>query len=96
MGAHDATSSSSVIATIGGRRDLGTIGFATPPASDDEDAQFALRYASTALGLLKAHLQAVGEMENRLSRDLVEDLLDAAVTPEAAAARAFSSRRSVY
>ena len=79
---------STSIATIGGRRDLGTIGFATPPAHDDEDAQFALRYASTALGLLKAHLQAVGEMENRLSRDLVEDLLDAAVTPEAAGARA--------
>ena len=43
--------------------------------------------ASTALGLLKAHLQAMGEIENRLSRDLVEDLLDAAVTAEAAGAR---------
>ena len=30
----------------------------------------------------------MGEIENRLSRDLVEDLLDAAVTPEAAGARA--------
>ena len=29
----------------------------------------------------------MGEIENRLSRDLVEDLLDAAVTPEAAGAR---------
>lgn len=79
---------STSIATIGGRRDLGTIGFETPPTDDDEDAQFALRYAATALGLLKAHLQAVAEIENRLSRDLVEDLLEAAVTPEAAEARA--------
>lgn len=79
---------STSIATIGGRSDLGTIGFETPPTDDDEDAQFALRYAGTALGLLKAHLQAMSEIENRLSRDLVEDLLEAAVTPEAAEARA--------
>ena len=53
----------------------------------DDDARFALQYASTALGLLMAHEKAMSEMENRLSRDLIEDLLDG-VAPDSAVARA--------
>jgi sugar diacid utilization regulator len=53
----------------------------------DDDARFALQYASTALGLLMAHEKAMSEMENRLSRDLIEDLLDG-VAPDTALARA--------
>lgn len=67
-----------VVAVIGGRPEFGTVELQMPTDTgpDDEDATFALRYASVALGLLKAHTAAMREMENRLSRDLLEDLLE--------------------
>lgn len=67
-----------LVAVIGGRPEFGTVELEMP-ADDgqcDEDAKFALQYASVALGLLKAHAAAMSEMENRLSRDLLEDLLE--------------------
>lgn len=76
-----------LVASIGGGRvGLGTIELECLIDDDgrEGDARFALQYASTALGLLQAHEQALGEMENRLSRDLIEDLIDG-VTPDRAA-----------
>ena len=37
---------------------------------------FALQYAGVALGLLRAHAAAMNELENGLSRDLLDDLLE--------------------
>jgi sugar diacid utilization regulator len=80
-----------VSAIGGGPMSFGTITLEVSAADGshdhDDDARFALQYASTALGLLMAHEKAMGEMENRLSRDLIEDLLDDAA-PDAAVARA--------
>lgn len=67
----------SLEAVIGGRPELGTIELEMPADNGrDDDAKFALQYASVALGLLKAHAAAMSEMENRLSRDLLNDLLE--------------------
>ena len=60
---------------IGGRPELGTIELEVPPDKDRADASFALRYAGVALGLLRAKAAAMNELENRLSRDLLDDLL---------------------
>lgn len=66
-----------LVAVIGGRRELGTVEIEVPTNNEqDEDATFALQYASVALGLLRAHAVAMNEMENRLSRDLLDDLLE--------------------
>ena len=81
---------SPLVSAIGGdQMSFGTIALddAAGPGAPDPDARFALQYASTALGLLMAHEQAMGEVENRLSRDLVEDILDE-VAPGSAVARA--------
>ena len=67
-----------LVAVIGGRPGFGTIELEMPTAQGQgmENANFALQCASVALGLLKAHAAAMSEMENRLSRDLLEDLFD--------------------
>jgi sugar diacid utilization regulator len=67
-----------LVAVIGGRPGFGTIELEMPTAQGQgmENANFALQCASVTLGLLKAHAAAMSEMENRLSRDLLEDLFD--------------------
>ncbi|MET1004454.1 MAG: helix-turn-helix domain-containing protein [Propionibacteriaceae bacterium] len=77
------------VAVIGGRPEFGTVALEMPTdkRQDDEGARFALQYASVALGLLKAHAVAMSEMENRLSRDLLDDLLEG-IPCEAATDRA--------
>ena len=67
-----------LVADIGGGRiDGGTIELDIPAGDEkEEDARFALQTAGNALGLLKAQEATVAEMEDRLSRDLVEDLLE--------------------
>ncbi|MDX6234733.1 MAG: hypothetical protein QOH68_3851 [Nocardioidaceae bacterium] len=87
-----STEESMLVSTIGGGpMSFGTITLEVSAADGshdhDDDARFALQYASTALGLLMAHAKAMGEMENRLSRDLIEDLLDG-LAPGSAVARA--------
>ncbi|MCW2737672.1 helix-turn-helix domain-containing protein [Nocardioides sp.] len=64
-------------ASIGGRPEFGTVELEMPTDDEqgNESAHFALQYASVALGLLRAHAAAMSEMENRLSRDLLDDLL---------------------
>jgi hypothetical protein len=74
-----------LIASIGGRSELGSVELEI--GADNDDARFALQYASTALGLVKAHERAMREMQNRLSRDLLDDLLEG-LPPEEATARA--------
>lgn len=66
----------SLEAVIGGRPELGTIHLEVPPDKQPEDALFALQYAGVALGLLRAHAAGINELENRLSRDLLDDLLE--------------------
>ncbi|QNF92822.1 hypothetical protein H7A72_08160 [Janibacter sp. YB324] len=66
----------SLEAVIGGRPELGTIELEMRAGQGRDDATFALQYASVALGLLRAHAAAMNEMENRLSRDLLDDLLE--------------------
>lgn len=86
---------STLVSAIGGdARSFGTIAVEMSPVDrshghdhDHDDARFALQYASTALGLLMSHEKAMGEMENRLSRDLLEDVLDE-LAPGSAVARA--------
>ncbi len=87
-----STEESMLVSAIGGGpMSFGTITLEVSAADGshdhDDDARFALQYASTALGLLMAHEKAMGEMENRLSRDLIEDLLDE-VAPGSAVTRA--------
>jgi hypothetical protein len=67
-----------LVAVIGGRPEFGTVELEMPTdkGQGNENANFALQYASVALGLLRAHAAAMSEMENRLSRDLLEDLFD--------------------
>ncbi len=67
-----------LVAVIGGRPELrhGRTGMPTDTGQGDDITHFALQCASVALGLLKAHATAMSEMENRLSRDLLEDLFD--------------------
>jgi hypothetical protein len=82
---------STLVAAIGGApTSFGTIALEVSTVAGshdhDDDARFALQYASSALGLLMSHKKAMGEMENRLSRDLVEDLLDE-VAPGSVVAR---------
>ncbi|NNG34129.1 PucR family transcriptional regulator [Nakamurella aerolata] len=66
----------SLEAVIGGRPELGTIELEVPPDKEQDDVLFALQYAGVALGLLRAHAAAMNELENRLSRDLLDDLLE--------------------
>ncbi|MDX6298439.1 MAG: hypothetical protein QOI51_2296, partial [Nocardioidaceae bacterium] len=67
-----------LVAVIGGRPEFGTVELEMPTdkGQGNENANFALQYASVALGLLRAHAAAMSEIENRLSRDLLEDLFD--------------------
>jgi hypothetical protein len=67
-----------LVALIGGRPEFGTVELEMPAEQEqgNECAHFALRYASVALGLLRAHAAAMSKMENRLSRDLLDDLLE--------------------
>lgn len=75
--APSATKRAPLVAVIGGRPEFGTVELEMPTdTGQDENAMFALQYASVALGLLKAQAAAMNEMENRLSRDLLEDLLE--------------------
>jgi hypothetical protein len=78
-----------LVAVIGNRPELGTVGLVMPPGDGrgDDGARFALQYASVALGLLKAQAAAMSEMENRLSRHLLGDLLEG-IPAEAANDRA--------
>jgi hypothetical protein len=87
-----STEESMLVSPIGaGPMSFGTITLEVSAADGshdhDDDARFALQYASTALGLLMARDKAMGEIENRLRRDLIEDLLDE-VAPDSAVARA--------
>lgn len=75
----------SLEAVIGGRPELGTIELEVPPDKERADALFALQYASVALGLLRAHAAGMNELENRLSRDLLDDLLGGLPTDVAVA-----------
>ena len=77
----------SLEAVIGGTPELGTIELKMRPDKEQEDETFALQYASVALGLLRAHAAAMTEMEDRLSRDLLDDLL-ARIPADLAADRA--------
>ncbi|NYG60523.1 hypothetical protein BJ980_003446 [Nocardioides daedukensis] len=61
---------------IGGRPELGTIELEVPSDKEQDDALFALQYAGVALGLLRAHAAGMNELENGLSRDLLDDLLE--------------------
>ncbi|MET0859604.1 MAG: helix-turn-helix domain-containing protein [Microbacterium sp.] len=67
-----------LVAVIGGRPEFGTVELVMPvdKGRGSENATFALQYASVALGLLRARAAAMNEMQNRLSRDLLEDLVD--------------------
>lgn len=65
----------SLEAVIGGRPELGTIELEVPADEERDNALFALQYAGVALGLLRAHAAGMTELENRLSRDLLDDLL---------------------
>ncbi|WP_322921743.1 PucR family transcriptional regulator [Nocardioides renjunii] len=78
-----------LVAVIGGRPEFGTVELVMPtdPGQSDDNASVALQYASVALGLLRGHAAAMGEMENRLSRDLLEDLVTG-IPVEAAIGRA--------
>jgi hypothetical protein len=76
---------STLVATIGGSPNLGTIALDLAPDEDAEDPSFALHYAGIALGVIKRQEQAVVQAENRLSRELVEDLLEGIETNTARA-----------
>ncbi len=75
----------SLEAVIGGRPELGAIELEVPPDKERDDALFALQYAGVALGLLRAHAAGMNELENRLSRDLLDDLLGGLPTDVAVA-----------
>ncbi|MGW2024413.1 PucR family transcriptional regulator [Streptomyces decoyicus] len=54
---------------------LGTVALIDPEAGAGEEERFALDYASTALALELAHLRNLAEVELRLRRELVDDLI---------------------
>lgn len=54
---------------------LGTIALIDPDRTAGDSEKVALEHANTVLTLELAHLQAMGEAELRLRRDLVEELL---------------------
>lgn len=60
---------------------LGVIALVDPDRTAGDSAKVALEHANTVLTLELAHLQALGETELRLRRDLVEELL-AGTDPE--------------
>jgi sugar diacid utilization regulator len=66
---------------------LGVIALIDPDRIAGESEKIALEHANTVLTLELAHLQALGEAELRLRRDLVEELL-AGTDPQSAQARA--------
>lgn len=70
-----------------GRDILGVIALIDPHRSAGDSERIALEHANTVLSLELAHLQASGEIELRLRRDLVEDLL-AGTGPDSAHERA--------
>jgi sugar diacid utilization regulator len=59
-----------------GRDILGLIGVVDPDGLAGEPETFALQYATTSLELELAHQRSLAEVETRLSRDLVDDLID--------------------
>ncbi|MGW7489887.1 PucR family transcriptional regulator [Streptomyces sp. NPDC054786] len=66
---------------------LGTVALIDPGASTGEQEQFALDHACTVLALELAHLRNLAEVELRLRRELVDDLITGA-DDESAYARA--------
>jgi hypothetical protein len=66
---------------------LGVIALIDPNRVAQESDRIALEHANTVLALELAHLQALGEVELRLRRDLVEELL-AGTDPTSAQERA--------
>lgn len=66
---------------------LGVIALIDPYRTAGNSERIALEHANTVLSLELAHLQASGEIELRLRRDLVEDLL-AGTDPDSARERA--------
>ena len=66
---------------------LGAIALIDPGRTAGDSEKVALEHANTVLTLELAHLQAIGEAELRLRRDLVEELL-AGTDPESAQDRA--------
>jgi sugar diacid utilization regulator len=66
---------------------LGVIALIDPHRTAGDIERIALEHANTVLSLELAHLQASGEIELRLRRDLVEDLL-AGTDPDSARERA--------
>ncbi len=70
-----------------GREILGVIALIDPDRAAGDSERIALEHANTILSLELAHLQASGEIELRLRRDLVEELL-AGTDPDSARERA--------
>jgi sugar diacid utilization regulator len=84
MSQHDGT----VVIGTSATGELGTVSL-EPGHAHDAAARFALQYAATVLGLMRSHEHAIRETENRLSRELVQDLLVGA-EPRASLARALA------
>jgi sugar diacid utilization regulator len=70
-----------------GREILGVIALIDPDRTAGDSEKVALEHANTVLSLELAHLRALGEIELRLRRDLVEELL-AGTDPDSAQDRA--------
>jgi sugar diacid utilization regulator len=70
-----------------GGETLGVIGLIDPDRIAGHSEKVALEHANTVLTLELAHMQAIGETELRLRRDLVEELL-AGTDPDSAQDRA--------
>jgi sugar diacid utilization regulator len=70
-----------------GNEVLGAIALMDPNRSAGDSEKIALEHANTVLALELAHLRALGEIELRLRRDLVEELL-AGTDPASAQGRA--------
>jgi sugar diacid utilization regulator len=72
-----------------GNEVLGMIALIDPNRCAGEDDKVALEHANTVLALELAHLRALGEVELRLRRDLVEELL-VGTDPDSAQDRALA------
>jgi sugar diacid utilization regulator len=77
------------LATIvqSGAETYGVIGLALPRSQVGDGESFAVQYASTLVALELAHQRSLAEVELRLRRDLVEDLVEG-TDPAGAVARA--------
>lgn len=66
-----------LIAPVGSRGDLlGVIALVDPEHQADDYCQFALEHSATSLALELAHLRNLAEVELRMRRELVDDVLE--------------------